>query len=415
MEKNKKTENPLYAQIDSYLADKEHQIKKLSKGDIVEGEVVDVQDGLVVVDVGYKSEGIVAGRELKSYTLDWRDLKPGDKILVYVVKPEDDDGRLVLSIRRTQQASAWITLEKAKKDNEIVETTVVEANNGGLIVEIGNDVRGFIPTSQLDASRVYLNGIRQVGKDISSKVQKRLNSLVGEKIQTRIIELDRGKNRIILSEKMVTQSRDLEQREKTLNKVKEGDILEGTVSGITPFGIFVNAEGLEGLVHLSELSWDKVEDIGSLYTVGTKVKVMVIGVSDGGKRVAYSIKRLLKDPWAEAIAKYQIGDIVEGKIQKVVPYGAFVRIGDGLNGLIHISELSDKLVKDPADIVSVGEDVNVKILSISSTERHLGLSLKGAKQKGSSSKKAKVKEKKLSEEELASAVDTAISEEIEGE
>ncbi len=416
MEKSRKTDNPLYTQIDSYLADKEHQIKKLSRGDIVEGEVVDVQDGLVVVDVGYKSEGIVAGRELKSDTLDWRDLKPGDKILVYVVKPEDEDGRLVLSIRRTQQASAWITLEKAKKDNEIVETTVVEANNGGLIVEIGKDVRGFIPTSQLDASRVYLNGIRQVGKDISSKVQKRLNSLVGEKIQTRIIELDREKNRIILSEKMVTQSRDLEQREKTLNKVKEGDVLEGTVSGITPFGIFVNAEGLEGLVHLSELSWDKVEDIGSLYTVGTKVKVMVIGVSDGGKRVAYSIKRLLKDPWAEAIAKYQIGDIVKGKIQKVVPYGAFVRIGDGLNGLIHISELSDKLVKDPADIVSVGEEVNVKILSISSTERHLGLSLKGAKQKESTVKKAKPeKEKKLSEEELASAVDTAISEEIGGE
>jgi len=215
---------------------------------------------------------------------------------------------------------------------------------------------------------------------------------------------------------MVTQSRDLEQREKTLNKVKEGDVLEGTVSGITPFGIFVNAEGLEGLVHLSELSWDKVEDIGSLYTVGTKVKVMVIGVSDGGKRVAYSIKRLLKDPWAEAIAKYQIGDIVKGKIQKVVPYGAFVRIGDGLNGLIHISELSDKLVKDPADIVSVGEEVNVKILSISSTERHLGLSLKGAKQKESTVKKAKPeKEKELSEEELASAVDTAISEEIGGE
>ncbi len=416
MEKSRKTDNPLYTQIDSYLADKEHQIKKLSRGDIVEGEVVDVQDGLVVVDVGYKSEGIVAGRELKSDTLDWRDLKPGDKILVYVVKPEDEDGRLVLSIRRTQQASAWITLEKAKKDNEIVETTVVEANNGGLIVEIGKDVRGFIPTSQLDASRVYLNGIRQVGKDISSKVQKRLNSLVGEKIQTRIIELDREKNRIILSEKMVTQSRDLEQREKTLNKVKEGDVLEGTVSGITPFGIFVNAEGLEGLVHLSELSWDKVEDIGSLYTVGTKVKVMVIGVSDGGKRVAYSSKRLLKDPGADAIAKYQIGDIVKGKIQKVVPYGAFVRIGDGLNGLIHISELSDKLVKDPADIVSVGEEVNVKILSISSTERHLGLSLKGAKQKESTVKKAKPeKEKKLSEEELASAVDTAISEEIGGE
>lgn len=404
-EKNSKS---LYSQIDSFLDDKDHQIKRLSKGDIIEGTVADVRDGMVIVDVGYKSEGIVAGRELKSESLDWRDLKDGDKILVYVVKPEDEEGQLILSIRRTQQASAWITLEKAKKDNDIVETTVVEANNGGLIVEIGKDVRGFIPTSQLDASRVYLNGIRQVGKDISSKVQKRLNSLVGDKIQTRIIELDREKNRIILSEKMVTQSRDLEQREKTLNRVKEGDVLEGTVSGITPFGVFVNAEGLEGLVHLSELSWDKVEDIGSLYSVGSKVKVMVIGVTDGGKRVAYSVKRLLQDPWAEAIAKYQIGDIVKGKVQKVVPYGAFVRIGDGLNGLIHISELSDKLVKDPEDMVKVGDEVDVKILSISSTERHLGLSLKAAKGK---SEKEEEKEE-LSQEELVTAVDTAIDEEI---
>jgi len=217
---------------------------------------------------------------------------------------------------------------------------------------------------------------------------------------------------------MVTQSRDLEQREKTLNKVKESDILIGTVSGITPFGVFVNAEGLEGLVHLSELSWDKVEDIGNLFQVGSKVNVMVIGVSDGGKRVAYSIKRLLKDPWAEAIAKYKIGDVVKGNVQKVVPYGAFVRIAEGLNGLIHISELSDKLVKDPADIVSVGDDVDVKILSISSTERHLGLSLKAAKSKVSKvekvqKEKVKVEEPQISGEELASAIDTAIEEELE--
>ncbi|MHC1716643.1 MAG: 30S ribosomal protein S1 [Candidatus Dojkabacteria bacterium] len=405
-----KENKDLYSQIDSFLSDKSNQIKTFSRGDIVEGEVVDTRDGLVVVDVGYKSEGIVAGRELKSETLDWRDLKVGDKILVYVVKPEDEEGQLVLSIRRTQQASAWITLEKAKKDNDVVETIVVEANNGGLIVEIGKDIRGFIPTSQLDASRVYLNGVRQVGKDISSKVQKRLNSLVGEKISTRIIELDREKNRIILSEKMVTQSRDLEQREKTLNKVKEGDVLEGLVSGITPFGIFVNAEGLEGLVHLSELSWDKVEDIGSIYAVGSKVKVMVIGVSDGGKRVAYSVKRLLKDPWSQAIAEYKVGDVVSGKIQKVVPYGAFVRIAEGLNGLIHISELSDKLVKDPSDIVKVDDDVTVKILSISSTERHLGLSLKATSKKTVAEEK--VEKPKISKEELATAIDTAIEEEF---
>ncbi|HOF78969.1 MAG TPA: S1 RNA-binding domain-containing protein [Candidatus Dojkabacteria bacterium] len=407
---NKKTDNAQYAQIDQFLADQSHKIKKLSKGDIIEGDVVDVRDSYLVVDVGHKSEGIVAGRELKSDSFNWKDLKVGDKVLVYVVKPEDEEGQLVLSIRRTQQASAWITLEKAKKDNDVVEAVVVESNNGGLIVEIGKDIRGFIPTSQLDASRVYLDGVRQVGKDISSRVQKRLNSLVGEKIQTRIIELDREKNRIILSEKMVTQSRDLEQREKTLNKVKEGDVLEGIVSGITPFGIFVNAEGLEGLVHLSELSWDKVEDIGKIYAVGSKVKVMVIGISDGGKRVAYSIKRLLQDPWSAAISKYKIGDVVKGTIQKVVPYGAFVRIGEGLNGLIHISELSSQLVKNPEDIVKVGDKVDVKILSISSTERHLGLSLKAI---GSKSEKVEEKKEEISQEELATAVNSAVEAELE--
>lgn len=404
----------MYSQIDKYLEDTSKQIKQFSKGDIVEGVVVDMRDGLVIVDVGYKSEGIVAGRELKSDTLDWTKLTPGEKVLVYVVKPEDDEGQLVLSIRRTQQASAWLNLEKAKKDSEIVETVVVEANNGGLIVEISQGIRGFIPTSQLDATRVYASGVRQVGKDISSKVQQRLNSLVGEDIKTRIIELDREKNRIILSEKRVTQEGDAAQREKTLRKTQEGDELEGTVSGITPYGIFINAQGLEGLVHLSELSWDKVEDVGALYKVGDPIKVMVIGISDAGKRVAYSIKRLQMDPWAKAIAQFKVGDIVEGDVQKVVQYGAFVRIGKGLNGLIHISELSDKLVKSPGDIVIVGQDVKVKILSISSTERHLGLSLKAVDQEEGKEvvKKAKKKKPKLTKEELSDAVSDAISEEI---
>ena len=408
-ETKKRESKDLYSQIDKYLEDKSKQIKQFSKGDIVEGIVVDVRDNLLIVDVGYKSEGIIAGRELKSDTLDWTKLKPGDKVLVYVVKPEDDKGQLILSIRRTQQASAWINLEKAKEGNDVVQTEVVEANNGGLIVEISQGIIGFVPTSQLDATRVYSSGVRQVGKDISSKVQKRLNSLIGEKIKTRIIELDREKNRIILSEKRVTQEGDAEQREDTLRKTKEGSVLKGTVSGITPYGIFVNAQGLEGLVHLSELSWDKVEDVGSLYEVGDPIDVMVIGISDGGKRVAYSVKRLQKDPWSEAISQYKVGDIVEGEVQKVVPYGAFVRIGKGLNGLIHISELSDKLVKDPKDIVKAGDVIKVKILSISSTERHLGLSLKAVDQKTAEVTEAR---EKMSEEELSEAVEEAITEEI---
>jgi len=175
---------------------------------------------------------------------------------------------------------------------------------------------------------------------------------------------------------MFLQGRDLESREATLRKVKEGDVLHGEVSGIAPFGIFVNAAGLEGLVHLSELSWDKVEKIENFYTIGSKVDVMVIGVYDGGRRIAYSVKRLLEDPWSKAISKFKVGDIVDGVVQRVVDFGAFVRIGDGLNGLIHISEISDKLVRNPRDFVQEGQEVKVRILSISETERHLGLSLK---------------------------------------
>lgn len=409
-----KQASPLYDKLDDFLSDASNKLPKLSSGDIVEGEIVDIRNGAVIVDVGYKSEGIVAGRELRSELVDPNSLKVGEKILVYVVRPEDEEGQLVLSIRRTQQAGVWIELEKAKEENSVVEATVVESNNGGVIVELSGGVRGFIPTSQLDAQRVYLNGQRQVGKDISAKVQKRLTSLVNEKIKTRIIELDREKNRIILSEKMVTQARDLELREKTLRQVHEGDTLKGEVSGITPFGIFVNAAGLEGLVHLSELSWDKVENIEELYKVGDKVEVMVIGISDGGKRVAYSVKRLQQDPWSEVISKYSVGDVVMGIVQKVVDFGAFVRIDKGLNGLVHISEMSDKLVRDPRDIVKEGDEVKVKILSISSTERHLGLSLKWDKEtpKSKISASDQAADSEVTEEELAEKVDAAVEEEI---
>lgn len=410
--------NSEYKNFESLL-EKSPGIKKLNKGDIVEGIIVDMRPGSVIVDVGYKSEGIVAGREMKSDLVDINDLKIGDKILVYVVKPEDEEGRLVLSIRRTQQAGLWLSLTKAKEENELVEALVVEANNGGLICDLGGGIRGFIPTSQLDPFRVYTDGIREVGKDIADKVQKKLSSLIGEKIKTKIIELDKPKNRIILSEKVITQARSVEKREKTLKTLQEGTVLQGEVSGITPYGMFVNAQGLEGLVHLSELSWDKIEDINQLYSVGDKIDVMVIGVTDGGKRVAYSVKRLQQDPWVEAISKYKVGDIVEGVVQKVVDYGAFVKIGKGLNGLVHISEISDKLVRDPKDFVKPGQKVKVKILSISSTERHLGLSLKAQGQDQRSEPVSEDVEKAKSKEEtpeesidLAQAVDEAIDKEI---
>ncbi len=404
-----------YAQLESFLNDKKNDISKLSKGDVVEGTIMDIRHGSIIVDVGYKSEGIVAGKELKSETVDLEKLKVGDKLLVYIVKPEDEEGQLVLSIRRTQQAGLWLSLIKAKEENEIVEAVVMESNNGGLICELGSGIRGFIPTSQLDPTRVYASGVREAGQDVANKVNKRLAGLVGEKIKSRIIELDKEKNRIILSEKMLTQTRNTEDREKTLKNLREGSVLKGEVSGVTPYGIFVNAEGLEGLVHLSELSWDKIDNVEKIYSVGDEVQVMVIGVTDGGKRVAYSVKRLQDDPWKNAIAKYKVGDVVKGEIQRVADYGAFVRIGKGLNGLVHISEISEKLVKDPRDFVKEGDKVEVKILSISSTERHLGLSLKWKDQVTKRKEPLKKEEpvKEATPEELAKAVDEAIDKELE--
>ncbi|MBN1373717.1 S1 RNA-binding domain-containing protein [Candidatus Dojkabacteria bacterium] len=367
-------------------------LKVPKKGEIIEGTVVEIAPSAVLVDVGWKSEGVITGRELKSELIDVKKLSAGDPVLVYVVTPEDPDGMLVLSLRRTDKAKRWLDLKTARKDNSIIEVDVVEANNGGLICEIEGGIRGFIPTSQVDAGRIYADGKKLMGKDISQRVQGNLADLVGEKMKVRIIELDIEKNKIILSEKMVTQERDIKLRENTLRKMKIGDTLDAQVSGITPYGIFVNAQGVEGLVHLSELSWDKVEDTGKLFKVGDKIKVLVIDITEGGKRVAYSVKRLQKDPWSQAIAKYKVGDIVDGEVQKIVDYGFFVRIGEGLNGLVHISEVSYDLVKDINDFVKEGDKIKVKILSISSTERHLRLSLKRINEKPDQKEKDKLGE-----------------------
>jgi small subunit ribosomal protein S1 len=207
-------------------------------------------------------------------------------------------------------------------------------------------------------------------------------------LEVKVMEINRDQNRVILSEKLVYSEADIAQRTETLDTLKVGDKLEGEVTGIAPFGLFVNAEGLEGLVHVSEISWDKVSNPADFHKIGDIVKVEVIGINDGGKRVAYSIKRLKTDPWQDIVKKYAVGQVVKGTISSVADYGAFVKIEDGLNGLIHISELSHKLVKDTSAIVSVGQEVEVMIISISHDDRHLGLSLKRLQKAEKTSKKS---------------------------
>lgn len=372
-----KQDSKLEKKLDAYLGDLESAPKTFERGDIVRGKIVATTKGEMLVDVGGRAEGVVSGRELK---LDGEklDKKIGDEVLVYVVNGENDLGQIELSIRRTGTARKWFELTQAQESDEPVEVEVIEANTGGVIVNIGGGLRGFVPTSQLDHSRIYPLGGYSSKEEADKEMQTKLAELIGERLDVKVIEIDREKNRVIFSEKLVTNDQDLEQREETLDRVNEGDILEGEVTGIAPFGLFVNAEGLEGLVHLSEISWDKVVNPADFHQVGEKVKVQIIGIEDGGKRIAYSIKRLLPDPWDDIVKEYKVGQKVKGEITKIVDYGAFVRVDEGLNGLIHISELSDKLVKDPSQIVEAGKEYELVIISISREERHLGLSLKRA-------------------------------------
>jgi small subunit ribosomal protein S1 len=386
-----------YKELESYLDKLENPPQTFEKGVIVKGTVVEMRHNEMIVDIGGRTEGIVSGREMK---LDGKklDKSVGDEVLVYVIKPEDEKGQIQISIRRTGQARRWHDLNHAKEHNEPVTVTVVEANTGGVLVEIAGGLRGFVPSSQLDNKRIYSSAGYGDKEEATQQLQNKLAELIGEKLEVMVMEIDKEKHRVILSEKYVHNEADIEQRQATLSKINAGDVLEGEVTGIAPFGLFVSAQGLEGLVHLSEISWDKVTNPADFYSIGDKVQVQVIGIEDGGKRIAYSIKRLLPDPWDEIVKKYNIGQIIKGEITKVVDYGAFVRVEEGLNGLIHISELSNKLVKDPKEIVKEGEVREVKIISMSRSERHLGLSIR---QLDAGAAPAKAKKSKGEEGELA--------------
>jgi small subunit ribosomal protein S1 len=382
--------------MQEYLKDTQNFPKTYKRGQIVKGKVISFNKSEIVVDVDGRAEGVVSGREMK---MDGEKLEVqnGEDILVYVLKGENSLGQVELSIRRTGTARKWFELNNALKEDKPIKVQVIEANNGGVIVNVGGGLRGFVPTSQLDNSRIYPLGGYTNKQDADKELQTKLAELIGKDLEVKVIEIDREKNRVIFSEKLVTAKADVEKRLETLKRVKSGDKLEGNITGIAPFGLFINAQGLEGLVHLSEISWDKVTNPADFYKVGDKVNVEIIGIEDGGKRVAYSIKRLQSDPWDAIVQKYKVSQRVIGEITKIVDYGAFVRIEDGLNGLIHISELSEKLVKDPNKIVELGKKYELEIISISKEDRHLGLSLKRASRKEAPVTKVEPKSKEKDE------------------
>lgn len=401
-------EDKIQEALKIHLENLENPPKIFKKGDLVRGKVMVIKKGEILVDVGGRTEGIVQGKELKLEG-EVVEKEVGDDVLAYVVKGENEFGQVELSIRKTGVARKWFDLQTAKDNDKPVKVTVIEANTGGVIVSIGEGLRGFIPTSQLDNERIYPLGGYGDKESAKKELQNKLGELIGSEIEVKVIEIDREKNRVIFSEKLVTNEEDSQAREETLESAEVGSNLEGKITGVAPYGLFVNAEGLEGLVHLSEISWDKVSNPADFYKIGDDVKVQIIGMQDNGKRIAYSIKRLMPDPWEEIIHEYKIGQTVKGIVTKVVDYGAFVRIDDKVNGLIHISEMSDKLVKDPHNFVKEGDEIELEIISISREERHLGLSMKRV----DDDSKPKKKPTKEVEVEVESKEATSVAREME--
>jgi len=376
----KKVKKPAIDSMESLIEEAGDQLLPYKEGEIVEARVLSMSRNKIWADVAGLSLGYVPEKEI---TLN-SDVKVGDTIFAYVILLEDEDGNVVLSLKRADRERYWKDMEERYKTGEPVEITINEANKGGLISEIGG-IPGFLPVSQLSPEHYP----RVSGGD-REEILTRLNKLIGEKIAVKVINCDKAANKLIFSEKAV----DAEKLASKIEKYKVGDVLEGKISGIVDFGLFVKIDPLvEGLVHISEVSWSRVTDLNQLFKVGDTIKVMVIAVEDG--RLSLSLKKLASDPWTDAAKKYKVGDVVSGSVTKITPFGAFVSLDEQIDGLVHVSELSDQHVVDPSQVVDLGKEYKFKIISIEPDTHRLGLSLKAADKKAD-----KVNEEKTEEKEV---------------
>jgi small subunit ribosomal protein S1 len=363
------------------------EVKSLKHGDVVEGTVVRVDPDEILVDFGGKSEGVVSNRELigrrggRDGGEDSRpEIKVGDEVLVYVLQPESPEGHAVLSLRRAGLERKWRAMQERFEAGEIVEARVIDHNKGGLIVDLG--VRGFVPISQIvDFPRRPRD---EQPRDAAQEIAEKLQPFVGRTLRLKILEVNRKANRLILSEKVALYEERREKRDELFSSLQVGQRVTGTVRSIAPFGVFIDLGGIDGLVHKSELSWNKVNNPETAYAIGEEVEAEVIDINHERGRISLSIRRLQPDPWQESVAKYNIGDLIDGTVTKLVNFGAFVRVEEGLEGLIHISELSNQRVAHPGDVVKEGEVLKLKIISLDSERHRLGLSLKQAEDRATS-------------------------------
>jgi small subunit ribosomal protein S1 len=339
----------------------EQTLITFNDGDVIEGTIVRIDRNEVMVDVGYKSEGVIPSRELSVRKgVNPKELvNEGDKIQALVLDKEDDEGRLILSVKRAVYEKAWGDIQEIANNNKSIKGTVIESVKGGLIVDIG--VRGFLPASLIDVRRV-----------------KELTSYIGEEIEAKILELDRQRNNIVLSRKAHLEEEQSEERQGFLDDLQVGDVREGKISSIVSFGAFVDIGGMDGLVHVSELSWRHVENPNEIVKVGDKATVKVLEIDNDKERISLSIKQVNEDPWLDFELHYKDGDVVEGEVTKVVPFGAFITIGKGVEGLVHVSEIAAEKVDSPEMALALGQRVSVKITELDVEKRRVSLSIKQA-------------------------------------
>ena len=336
-------------------------IKYFNDGDIVSGTIVKVDRDEVLLDIGYKTEGVIPSRELSiKHDIDPSEVVHlGDEVEALVLQKEDKEGRLILSKKRAQYERAWGTIEKIKEEDGIVTGTVIEVVKGGLILDIG--LRGFLPASLVEMRRV-----------------RDLQPYVGKQIEAKIIELDKNRNNVVLSRRAWLEQTQSEVRQTFLQTLQKGQVRSGVVSSIVNFGAFVDLGGVDGLVHVSELSWKHIDHPGEVVEVGQEVTVEVLDVDMDRERVSLSLKATQEDPWQQFARTHAIGQVVPGKVTKLVPFGAFVRVDEGIEGLVHISELAERHVEIPEQVVQVGDSIFVKVIDIDLERRRISLSLKQA-------------------------------------
>lgn len=342
----------------------EESLKEIDRGGIVKGTVIQVGRDEIFVDIGYKSEGIIPRNELSvNPEVQPADIvKVGDEIEVYVLKQEGKDGYPILSKKRADARKGWEKIEEALKDDAILQVPVIEAVKGGLVV-ITNGIRGFVPASQVE---------RRFVADLSG--------YVGKELRVRVLEIDRAKNKAVLSQKVVLEEEAAKSKEQTLASIEEGQIRQGIVRRLTEYGAFVDIGGIEGLLHVSEMAWQRVKDPASIVQVGDTISVMVLKIDKEHYKISLGMKQTQTDPWVEAVRKYQVGQIYQGTIVRLAKFGAFVTLEPGIDGLVHISQLADHRVNKPEDVVSAGDEVSVKVLDINPQERRIGLSIREAKE-----------------------------------